>query len=353
MSDPNPMAAEVLEISAAGFASAADAHFQQARPEVARGHSTAWRAHFRQRVLELAAAVRVGDPALFVRRIEWLRRASQARTGDDSAVGLALHSLAATLRHETPAQMRGSIDAVLDAALAGLSQPLVAEPAALRSDDDAGRLALQYLSTCLDGDAAGAARALLAAADDGMTPQDLYCRVLMPAQSEVGRLWHRGDLNVAEERLVSETTRRVMAQLSARYEPAQKSQKKVLSAAVAGNAHDLGLRAATDLFALAGWRCFYLGADVPARDIALMVEKHGIDLVLLAATLETHLGATADAIAELKRASPSCLTLVGGLDLGDGGELLRRLGADAYCRRLDDVVAIGERLLRDRKPGAK
>jgi methanogenic corrinoid protein MtbC1 len=244
--------------------------------------------------------------------------------------------------------MRGSIEAVLDPALAGLGQPLEAEQAALRADDDASRLALQYLSTCLDGDVVGAARALLSAGDDGMTPHDLYCRVLMPAQREVGRLWHRGDLNVAEERLVTETTRRVMAQLSARYEPALKSKEKVLSAAVAGNTHDLGLRAATDLFALAGWHCFYLGADVPARDIALMVEKHGIELVLLAATLETHLGATAEAIAELKLASPSCLTLIGGMDFGDGDKLLRRLGADAYCRRLDDVVAVGEQLLRDR-----
>ena len=139
MSDANPMAAEVLEVSAAGFASAADAHLKRERPDVARGGSTGWRAYFRQRVLELAAAVRVGDPVLFVRRIEWLRRAAEARTGDDSTVGIALRSLDAALRHEAPAALQGSITAVLAAALGSLSRPLAPETAALSADDAAGR----------------------------------------------------------------------------------------------------------------------------------------------------------------------------------------------------------------------
>ena len=120
----------------------------------------------------------------------------------------------------------------------------------------------------------------------------------------------------------------------------------MLAASVAGNAHDLGLRAATDLFALAGWRCFYLGANVPAKDIALMVETHSIELVLLSATLETQLGATADAIAEIKRTVPSCKTLIGGIELDDAAAVLGRIGADAYCPSLDRVVAMADELLR-------
>jgi methanogenic corrinoid protein MtbC1 len=346
MNEPKPMAAEVLEISAAGFASAADAHLQRTRPDVARGGSMAWRTYFRQRLLELAAALRVGDPTLFVRRIEWLRRAAEARTGSDSSVEPALRSLAAALRAEAPATLHGSIATVLDAALDSLGTPLAPEPSALDAEDPHGRLALEFVTLCLEGDTAGAANAITGAAEAGTPPQDLYCRVLLPARKEVGRLWHRGDLSVAEERLVSETTRRVMAQLSARYQPARPSGSKVLAASVAGNAHDLGLRAAADLLTLAGWRCLYLGANVPTADIAAMAEAQGVELVLLAATLETHLSATADVIAEIKRKAPACKTLLGGIDVGDATGLLRELGADAHCARLEDVVSIADSLVR-------
>jgi MerR family transcriptional regulator, light-induced transcriptional regulator len=350
MAQGNPMAAEVLEASAAGFASAANAHLQRTQPAVGQGDSTAWRLHFQQRVLELAAAVRVGDPALFVRRIEWLRRAADARTGDDASVALALRSLDAAVRQEAPAALQGSITTVLDAALEGLGRPLEPETMALNGSDPADRLASQYIAACLNGEFTAAAEAVLAAADNGMAPRDLYCRVLMPAQSEVGRLWHRGDLNVAEERLISETTRRIMAQIAARYEPREKSGRKMLAASVEGNAHDLGLRAATDLFVLAGWQCFYLGANVPPKDIALTVEAHGIDLVLLAATLETQLGASAGTIATIKRMVPSCKTIIGGMPFDDPAAVLRQIGADAYCPRIDDVVAMAEDLLRKGNP---
>ena len=344
MSDANSMAAEVLEISAAGFASAADAHLQRARPDFARGGSTALARLFppararacggraRRRSAAVRAARRVAAPRCSrpLRRRQW-RRAAAAQPRRGAARG----STGRAARQHRRRARRGARNA---------RKPLEPEPSALRADDAFGRLALEYITACLDGDTAGAAAAVLAAADGGVAPQDLYCRVLMPAQKEVGRLWHRGDLNVAEERLVSETTRRVMAQLAARFQPAHPTGPKVLAAGVAGNAHDLGLRAATDLFALAGWRCLYLGANVPTTDIAALAEAHGVDIVLLAATLETQLGATAEAVAEVKRRAPASRTLLGGIELDDDSAALRGIGADAHCRRLDDVVGRRELL---------
>jgi methanogenic corrinoid protein MtbC1 len=197
----------------------------------------------------------------------------------------------------------------------------------------------------LDGNSSLATNAIFSAIDGGMTPQDVYCRVLMPAQKEIGQLWHQGDVSVGEERLVSETTRRVMAQIAARFTPREATGTTMLAASVAGNAHDIGLRAVTDLFALAGWRCLYLGANVPAQDVARLVASHDARLVVLAATLETQLNAMAETIAEIKRAAPQCKVLAGGLDFGDAGAVLRKIDADAHCARIEEAVAIGEALV--------
>ena len=56
---------------------------------------------------------------------------------------------------------------------------------------------------------------LHAAVEHGLEPTVVYAEVLVAAQKEIGELWHVGDINIAEERLVSEATRDLMTRLSA------------------------------------------------------------------------------------------------------------------------------------------
>jgi methanogenic corrinoid protein MtbC1 len=119
----------------------------------------------------------------------------------------------------------------------------------------------------------------------------------------------------------------------------------MLAASVAGNAHDIGLRTVSDLFLLAGWRCIFLGANVPADDIARTVREYDVHLAVLTATLTPQLGSLANAIAEIKRQSPETRVLVGGIAFEGSGDIWRQIGADAFAARVDDAVAAGTRLL--------
>jgi methanogenic corrinoid protein MtbC1 len=176
--------------------------------------------------------------------------------------------------------------------------------------------------------------------------------VLLPAQKEVGQLWHTGDFSVTEERLVSETTRRLMSLIASRSRPPTVTGPTLLAASVAGNAHDIGLRVATDLFTLAGWRCIYLGANVPTEEIGSAAKEYEADLAVLTATLTTQLGALAAAIDQIRRDSPTTRVLVGGIAFESSTTLWQKLGADGFAARLDDVVAVGSRLAgRRARPG--
>ncbi|NIM61512.1 MAG: cobalamin B12-binding domain protein, partial [Acidobacteria bacterium] len=57
-------------------------------------------------------------------------------------------------------------------------------------------------------------------------------------------------------------------------------------ACVAGNVHDIGVRATSDFFEMAGWRAINLGADVPHDEIARSVQFFDADVVVLAAALD-------------------------------------------------------------------
>ena len=126
----------------------------------------------------------------------------------------------------------------------------------------------------------------------------------MPAQVEVGRMWHIGEINVAEEHFASATTKTVMAQLMARAQFSPSNGKTMLAAAVAGNQLDIGPQAVADFFEMDGWRTVQLGADVPTGDIVKSVDFFGVDMLGLSASQSTQLETVRETIKAVRLAQP-------------------------------------------------
>ena len=349
MTNANPMAAQVLEASAAGYASAANVLLQQdsQADSGSAGTASEWKAHLTQRVLELAAAVRVDEPALFARRIGWLRRAFKARGADESTLRRALECLRAALDQELPEDLRPSVEQPIRLALDSLDAEQDPDLQTLDAGTSYGQLGLRYLTACLEARSDAAVSLILDALDDELTPQDAYTRVLLPAQREVGELWHMGDVSVSEERLVSETTRAVMTLIVNRFAPVANESHTVLAASVAGNSHDIGLRAVSDLFRLAGWHSIFLGADMPAADIAKAAHSYHADLIVLSATLTTQIKTLQAAIETIRQVTRGPKILVGGLALEGVSDLWKRLGADGYTPDVGSAVAVGSQLVSE------
>lgn len=342
----NPLshvAAEVLETSAAGYASAALAVLQPPNGAASPGADGAtWKTHFTQRVLELSAAVRVEQPALFARRMGWLRRAARARGTGEHELKHALLSLRTALQQELPDNLRPVVTPALDLAVGTFDETLAPDSSALDADKPVDSLALRYLALCLEGKPQGAIALVL---ESELTPAVIYTKVLIAAEREIGELWHVGDATIAEEHLVSETTRELMALIVAKHAPPRALAGTLIAASVASNAHDIGLRAVADLFRLAGWRCLFLGANVPAAEIARAAEAFDVDLVVLNATLATQIKPLGDAIATLRSVAPGPKIVVGGLAFEALPQLWQQLGADAYASTIESAVAIGTALV--------
>jgi methanogenic corrinoid protein MtbC1 len=347
----NAFAADLLERGAGGYAGFATSLMLQRDQELAdrMGPSAqpTWRAHLTQRVLELAAAVAAGDVRLFTGRVTWSRKAFEARGQRDADIRVSLKALRDVLEDKLPGAANAEALAYLDAALALLDGPVPEmDPCELDPERPADRLALQYLQQILEGNAAAAIRSVAAAAADGLGPQAVYLQVLMPAQREVGRLWHAGDLTIAEEHMVTATTHRAMAVIAAAGQPAQPNGRTVVLAAVAGNVHDIGLRALGDLYQLGGWRVIFVGSDVPAQELPTLLTFFEVDLLVLGATLGTHVPRVEQAIRSIReRCERPVKVIVGGSAFDEAPDLWQRVGADGYGPRLDEAVALGGRLV--------
>jgi methanogenic corrinoid protein MtbC1 len=192
-------------------------------------------------------------------------------------------------------------------------------------------------------DAAAAYRIASSALAQGMTMPQLYQRVITPALYEIGKLWEKGALTVADEHLATALTHRVLASLrppvrveaSAGEQPAP-TEKRVLLAAVEGEQHALGLRMAADILEDAGFRTIYLGADVPTDALLQSVASLSPDLVALSATMPELAPRLEEVAGALRRAHPRVGLLTGGQALASGS---------AVESPIQDLEALPKRLV--------
>jgi hypothetical protein len=195
----NPFASELLEVSASGYAAQATDRMLDAHPDIrqafAPGAHLGWRDHMHLRVRELAAAVNAGRPDLFTSRVLWSWQSFAARGIERSALNASLLALRGVLNEKLPEAAAAEPVQVIDLAIEALSEPLPDEKALLDAADPAQAVALSYLQTVLEGDVRAAIDLVLAEHYGGRSAYSIICDVLLPAQAEIGRLWHLNQLS--------------------------------------------------------------------------------------------------------------------------------------------------------------
>lgn len=331
----NPIAARKLEANANELANAACTIFLQSQPRskpVSEDLREEWSHHFRQRVLELSAALATGESSLFTSRVLWSRQAMQARTRNNVPLKNTLHSLRKALTEQFPDEFLNDALSCIDRAITDYREELP-EPAVSRLDPAVPhqRMALLYLQSALEGNSVQAMQCVCDAIDDGLSHAEAITRVLLPAQAEVGHLWHIDHITIAEEHLVSTTTQRLMAVIADRAPKMPDRGKTAVTASVSSNAHDIGIRAIAYLMEMSGWRTIYLGADVPRNDIPAAVHFYDADIALLSIALSAQLPKLQKSIAAIRdHCDGDIKILVGGNAFSDAPEVWRSIGADGY-----------------------
>jgi len=350
MTQANPFVAELLERGASGFAGYAAGLLlerdEQIKDRYAPDAFGTWKGHLTQRIIELAAALAAGEANLFVARLHWSRKSFEARGLHVDDLRHSLLALRDVMIQNMPKDAGEECNAYIDAALQALEHE---SPELDESELDPGiprdRIALRYLQQVLEGNAVGAIDTVKKAASSGLGSAYVYLDILLPAQREIGRLWHLGEVTIAEERLVTATTQRAMAVLSNAESDVAPNGKTIVAAAVAGNFHDVGLRAVTDLFQMQGWRSIFVGTDIPSAELPNTLTYFEADVLLLGATLSTQIQKVAETIRTVRdRCERDVKIIVGGAAFDEAPDLWRRVGSDGYSQTVDGAVELGNKL---------
>jgi methanogenic corrinoid protein MtbC1 len=176
-----------------------------------------------------------------------------------------------------------------------------------------GRLARAYGETMRTGDPAAATAVIDDALRHKLSAAAIQSRVIAPAMHEIGELWERGALTVAQEHLASAVSYHVLTRLyPGLLRESTRQGDTVVVAAVHGEHHVLGLRMVADVLDGAGFDVRFLGTDVPESSLLAWVQEHEPAVVALGVTMPLGAAKLARQLQTLRDLAPGVQLVIGG-----------------------------------------
>jgi DNA-binding transcriptional MerR regulator/methylmalonyl-CoA mutase cobalamin-binding subunit len=173
--------------------------------------------------------------------------------------------------------------------------------------------------------------------------QGLLQRVIAPLAQAMGELWRDGSITAAHEHFASAVIR-VFLGHAAKPFAGSDSAPVLIVATPAGQIHELGALLVGAAAANLGWHVTYLGASLPAAEIAGAARQNRARAVALSLVYPADDPTLEGEFIRLRESLPTEVTLiVGGRALAAYGEVLEKIGASQikdlahFCLTLDEL----------------
>ena len=141
-------------------------------------------------------------------------------------------------------------------------------------------------------------------------------QVLSPLLVDIGTEWHTGRIGIAHEHAASAAVQQLLGWLIHELD-VQVDAPSVLLATPAGQRHSQGAMIAAAAAAHDGWHVVWLGADLPAAQIAAAGHEHDVDVVAVSVTTTDDLDGLRSELRDLRKTLDANTPLyVGGLGAG-------------------------------------
>ena len=151
--------------------------------------------------------------------------------------------------------------------------------------------------------------------------------VFGPLLLTIGTRWHDGLLSPAHEHLTTDVVRRTLTWMMENGAPSPTAPTLVVGT-LAGQVHELGAMLAAATASSHGWRVVYLGANLPASEIAIVANHTRATAVALSLVHPTDDPTIAGALRDLRAALPASTAIIAGGS-----------AAASYAHALDTVRA--------------
>lgn len=294
----------------------------------------------------LAESVLVQSPVLFTHYVSWLKLLLEGYkvTGEDLRVNLTAmrEAIEVQFQHKDKDLVLEYLDLGMNQALKTvISRPFITD------DNPLAEEAKAYLQALLGGERRKASQLIQRLLERDIPIRTLYKYIFQVTQYEVGRLWHTGEINVAQEHFCTAATQSIISGLYPHWLGTGTKGLRLVAACVGEELHEIGLRMVADMFEMEGWDTYYLGANVPDSSLLKAIVEHRADVVAISATMTFHIHVVRDLIATIRRNPDTSRVkiMVGGLPFNVDPNLWKEVGADGCAPDAELTVREAERLV--------
>jgi len=296
----------------------------------------------------MAVAFKLGSMELLARTAPWVYRAYTFHGFSPDYFPALFGIFREAVRSELSADSASAIIRVYDWLLENHENILSLRESVDRLPGDLDLAREQERTDFISALLAGDHSACISIANEAVKNREnltsFYLQIVQPCMYEIGRMWERGDISVAEEHLASAVAGRVMASLYSLVAGSERSKGSCVVSAAPNEHHEIGARMVSDLLEQDGWDVHYLGSNAePAGLLSFVREKRPFFLALSAA-LPFALEGTGRIIQMLRNdpETREVKVMTGGLAFANSPDLWKKLGADGYARDAAEAVKLAE-----------
>jgi 5-methyltetrahydrofolate--homocysteine methyltransferase len=179
---------------------------------------------------------------------------------------------------------------------------------------------------------------------NGTSPETLIEQVLIPAITEVGRLYDQQIYFLPQLISGAEAMKTAIDYLEPKLQKKQANAKgTIVIATVAGDIHDIGKNLVSLMLKNYGFRVIDLGKDVPTEHIIQTAIKENADIIALSALMTTTMVEMERVVEQAKRAGLKAKIIIGGAVITES--YADEIGADGYSPDAQAAVALVKKLM--------
>lgn len=195
---------------------------------------------------------------------------------------------------------------------------------------------LAFYNSLVEGDKEKCIQIVQSLISDGIDLKDIYTELFQTSLYRIGKLWDHNKMSIPEEHLAT----RIVESLISRFAPtgSLSQDKKVVVTCVDKEFHEIGAKMVANIFEQEGWKTYYLGASVPAKEIIKFVKQIDPELIALSWGLYLNLGRFLETVDHLTRFFPTKRIFVGGQALAENSDnILKKYNNVTYIDSLNTL----------------
>lgn len=223
-------------------------------------------------------------------------------------------------------------------------QEVAREIPSLQQSDLDDKSAMQYVQAAMQATEEFDNEALdniLTQASVNFSQPVLIDHVVVPFLNAIGEKWFQGDVRIAQEHAASAVVRTFLGRMLNSIRILERGPK-LITATVSGLHHEFGAMIVAISAATQGWQSHYLGANLPAEEIAYSAKKMTAKAVVISIVYPPNDDLVREQLLHLRRLLPENIPLLaGGRAVDSYNETLRHINAQI----INTMAALREKLI--------